>query len=381
MNNNNYTGSKNKNYNHKSDSKNNNKLSKKKSTNSINSKKNNNSNSKNKSNNYNKNSNIKLLSSKKKSNLNNINTSSVKSKSENKVDFKTKEVNSDNNKKTIINWYPGHMTKALRMMKEDIKLIDLVIEICDARIPISSRNPDIDKLADGKARMILLNKSDLADPKINDKWKCYYEKNGIVCLLIDSKKSIGFKDIKNAVSLACKDKIEKDRAKGIINRPLRAMVCGIPNVGKSTFINSYAKKACTKTGNKPGVTKGKQWIRLDKTLELLDTPGVLWPKFESPEVGMNLAMIGSINDEIIHEDELAISIIEFMSDKYSGVIEEKYSIDLCDNTLSTIEKIGISRGCIAKGGECDFRKASKLIIEDFRTGRLGRLTIERVNLD
>jgi len=274
-------------------------------------------------------------------------------------------------------WYPGHMTKAMRMMQEDIKLIDLVIEIIDARIPVSSRNPDIDKLAANKSRMILMNKSDLADKKINESWKQYFEDKGYVCLLIDSKKSVGFKDIKNAVGRACSEKIERDRKKGIINRPLRALVCGIPNVGKSTFINSYAKKACTKTGNKPGVTKGKQWIRLDKTLELLDTPGVLWPKFEDQTVGLHLAMTGSINDEILHADELCYDLLKYMNDNYGGRLEERYGVEGNTDVIALLSDIAVKRGCLIKGGEADTLKAAKLVIEDFRSGKLGNLSVER----
>ena len=177
-------------------------------------------------------------------------------------------------------WYPGHMTKARRMMQENIKLIDLVIELVDARIPISSRNPDIDELGKGKSRIILLNKSDLADPVWNKKWVEYFSNQGMGVLEINSRTGMGIKSIQGLVQEVCKEKIERDRKRGIVNRPVRAMVVGIPNVGKSTFINSFAGKACAKTGNKPGVTKGKQWIRLNKGLELLDTPGILWPKFE-----------------------------------------------------------------------------------------------------
>ncbi len=274
-------------------------------------------------------------------------------------------------------WYPGHMTKAMRMMQEDIKLIDLVIEIIDARIPVSSRNPDIDKLAQNKSRMILMNKSDLADKNVNEAWKKYFEDKGFVCLLIDSKKSMGFKDIKAAVGKACSEKIERDRKKGIINRPLRALVCGIPNVGKSTFINAYAKKACTKTGNKPGVTKGKQWIRLDKTLELLDTPGVLWPKFEDQKVGLHLAMTGSINDEILHSDELCYDLLKYMNESYQGRVEERYGVENNADAIKLLESISIKRGCLVKGGEPDIDKAAKMVIEDFRSGKLGNISVER----
>lgn len=289
---------------------------------------------------------------------------------------KTDDVKGYNSGK-IINWYPGHMTKAMRMMQEDIKLIDLVVEICDARIPVASRNPDIDKLCNNKARMILLNKADLADKRENEKWKKYYEEQGIVCLLIDSRNSVGFKDIKAAVQTACKEKIERDRKRGIINRPLRAMICGIPNVGKSTFINSYAKKACAKTGNKPGVTKGKQWIRLDKTLELLDTPGVLWPKFDNEMVGLHLAMTGSINDEILHEDEIAVSIISFMKENYAGILADRFKLDESQDDYEILNGIASCRGCLAKGGELDTGKAAKLLIDDFRSGKLGNITLER----
>lgn len=182
-----------------------------------------------------------------------------------------------------LQWYPGHMTKAKRMMQEDIKLIDVVIELVDARIPLASRNPDIDEMAKGKARIVLLNKFDLADDKKTLEWKAWFEEQGIFATLVNSKSGKGIKEVHQVIQEACKEKIERDRKRGIKNRPIRAMVVGIPNVGKSTFINSFAGKACTKTGNKPGVTKGKQWIRLNKSVELLDTPGILWPKFEDEQ--------------------------------------------------------------------------------------------------
>jgi len=274
-------------------------------------------------------------------------------------------------------WYPGHMTKAMRMMQEDIKLIDLVIEIVDARIPFSSRNPDIDELGKNKGRLILLNKSDLADPMGNAAWVDYYKQNSITAVLIDSRKGTGLREIQNAVQVACKEKIERDRKRGIMNRPLRAMVAGIPNVGKSTFINSYAKKACTKTGNKPGVTKGKQWIRLNKSLELLDTPGVLWPKFEDKTVGLHLAMIGSINDEILQTDELAYEIIDFMKANYPGELSRRYDIEEDGDRIELLERICHSRGCLGKGAAPDLGKASGIVIEEFRSGKLGQITIER----
>lgn len=273
-------------------------------------------------------------------------------------------------------WYPGHMTKAKRMMQEDIKLVDLVIELVDARIPMSSRNPDIDKLGAGKGRMVLLNKSDLSDPKKNKEWVEYFKKQGITVIEINSKTGNGLKSIQNAVNEACKEKRERDKKRGILNRPIRAMVVGIPNVGKSTFINSYAGKACTKTGNKPGVTKGKQWIRLGKGLELLDTPGILWPKFEDQEVGMKLAFIGSINDEILLEDELAIDLIRFLNQWYPGSIENRFHIEEWENETQVLEKIGKARGCYKKGNEIDFTKAASILMDEFRAGKLGKMTLE-----
>ncbi len=273
-------------------------------------------------------------------------------------------------------WYPGHMTKAKRMMQEDIKLIDLVIELVDARAPLSSRNPDIDDLAKNKARMILLNKSDLADARKNSKWVEYFKKQGFHVLEINARSGTGMKAISAMVQEACKEKIERDRKRGIVNRPVRAMVVGIPNVGKSTFINSFAGKACTKTGNKPGVTKGKQWIRLNKTLELLDTPGILWPKFEDQKVGMRLAFLGSINDDIIIRSELALQLIDFLKQDYPAAIRERYGVEPYEKDLDTLTEIAKARMCFAKGEEPDYDKASGILIDDFRSGRLGRITLE-----
>lgn len=275
-----------------------------------------------------------------------------------------------------IQWYPGHMTKAKRMMQEDIKLIDLVIELLDARIPLSSRNPDIDTLAGNKSRLILLNKSDLADEKITNEWTEYFNKKGFLVVKLDSRNRGGMKLVNNAIMEACKAKIERDRKRGIINRPVRAMVAGIPNVGKSTFINSFAGKACVKTGNKPGVTKGKQWIRLNKNVELLDTPGILWPKFDDEKVGTDLAFIGSVNDQILNLNELAFELTEFIIKAYPGVISERYGVE--ENEPNSIfEAVALNKSCLKKGGEPDIDKAVAMIIDDFRSGKLGRISIEK----
>lgn len=273
-------------------------------------------------------------------------------------------------------WYPGHMTKAKRMMQENIKLIDLVIELVDARIPMSSRNPDIDELSQNKARMILLNKADMAEEKWNDAWTEYFKSKGYHVVKVNSKKGTGIKSIQGVIKEACKEKIERDRKRGILNRPVRAMVVGIPNVGKSTFINALAGKACAKTGNKPGVTKGKQWIRLNKQVELLDTPGILWPKFEDQEVGLRLAFIGSIKDEILNTEELAGELIKFMNQYYPGVLEEKYNIESDNDEYVVLNHIAESRHCLVRGNELDTEKAAGLLMDDFRNGRLGRLTLE-----
>ncbi len=264
-------------------------------------------------------------------------------------------------------------------MEENMKLIDLVIELVDARIPLSSRNPDIDTLGKNKSRLILLNKSDLADEKANKEWMEYFRKQGMYVLEVNSKNGRGLKAINGIVQEVCKKKIERDKKRGIIGRPVRAMVVGIPNVGKSTFINSFVGKTCTKTGNKPGVTKGKQWIRMNKSLELLDTPGILWPKFESEEVGFKLALIGSMNDEIISIDEMALDFINILKNRYPGMLAARYGLDGLDDGRSALEildAVAKNRGCLKKGEELDRNKAGALLVDDFRSGRLGRITLE-----
>lgn len=277
-----------------------------------------------------------------------------------------------------IQWYPGHMTKARRMMQENIKLIDLIIELVDARAPLSSRNPDIDELGKGKARLILLNKADLASEFWNETWMEWFRARGYFTVKLDSRSKAGMKSIQNVIREACKEKIERDRKRGILNRPVRAMVVGIPNVGKSTFINSFAGKACTKTGNRPGVTKGAQWIRLNKQVELLDTPGILWPRFDDQQVGVRLAILGSVNDEILNLEELAGELAVFLQKHYPGSLSERYKEEFPEalEAWQILRKVAGARACIQKGGEPDVERASSFLLDDFRAGRMGKITLE-----
>lgn len=271
------------------------------------------------------------------------------------------------------------MSKAKRQMEEDLKVIDAVVEILDARIPVSSKNPDIDVLAKNKYRILILNKCDLADPERTSFYKKQYEEKGFFVHTCDSRSSAGVKGSLDVIMKACEEKIKKDRSRGIIGRPIRAMVAGIPNCGKSTFINSIAGKACAKTGNKPGVTKGRQWIRLNRQVELLDTPGILWPKFEDQTIGMKIAFIGSINDDILYPEELCYYLIGVLKERYPDSLKNRYFKDV-DNVPEDINEavaaIAVSRGCLAGGGKPDILKASKMIIDDFRSSRLGRITLE-----
>ena len=274
-------------------------------------------------------------------------------------------------------WYPGHMSKAKRAMQEDLKLINVIIELVDARVPLSSKNPDIDPMANGKSRIILLNKCDLADAAVTAQWKKYYEKKGFFVALVNSKQGKGVKQVNEVIQSACKEKIERDRRRGILNRPIRAMIVGIPNVGKSTFINSFAGKACTQTGNKPGVTKGKQWIRLNKNVELLDTPGILWPKFEDQTVGLRLAFIGSIKDELSNQYELCLLLMKYLQEHYPEAVPKAYQIEADDSEVVLLERVAKRRGCLKAGGEYDLDKAANYVIDDFRNGRLGAISLEQ----
>ena len=275
-------------------------------------------------------------------------------------------------------WYPGHMTKARRMMQENIALIDLLIELTDARAPQAGRNPDFDSLAKGKSRIVVLNKADLADDVQTKRWSTHYEEQGFLTAQIDSRSGSGVRKLKPLIDRACAEKMERNRRRGIVNRPVRAMIAGIPNVGKSTFINSFAGRAAAKTGDRPGVTKGKQWIRLNKNVELLDTPGILWPKFDDREIGMKLALIGSIRDEITDPAELAVWLIRYLYREYPDAVPDRYGVETTDDMAEVLKEIAVKRGCLKAGAAADLEKASQLVIDDFRSGRLGKLTLEKV---
>ncbi len=276
-----------------------------------------------------------------------------------------------------IQWYPGHMTKAKRMMQEDIKLIDIVVELLDARAPLSSKNPDIDVMAKNKYRLIILNKADMADDRYTEAWEKYFQKQGFYTARVNARSGSGMKQLVPLIQEVCREKIERDKKRGILHRPIRAMIVGIPNVGKSTFINSFAKRAVAKVGNKPGVTKGKQWIRLNKNVELLDTPGILWPKFEDQQVGIRLAMIGSIRDEILNVSELALLIIDFMKENYRQLFESRYGFSMKDKAVDTLMELAEVRNCRLKGNELDYDKASMLLLEEFRNAKIGKMSLER----
>lgn len=277
-----------------------------------------------------------------------------------------------------IQWYPGHMTKTVRMMSENISLVDVVVELIDARIPYSSKNPDIDNLAKNKKRIIVMNKTDLADPAKTEVWKKWFEAKGFTVILADAVKGTGVNKVADTARTLMKDKIEREKARGRLFVPVRAMIVGIPNVGKSTFINKTVGKTTAKTGDKPGVTKGKQWIRIKKDFELLDTPGILWPKFEDEEVGLKLAMIGSINDNILDTETLCTEYINLMMVVNPNFIKSRYNVefDTIDEPHDVLEKIAVSRGFIKKGGEPDCERTAKIVLDEFRGGKIGKITLE-----
>ena len=289
-------------------------------------------------------------------------------------------------------WYPGHMTKAKRMMQENVRLVDLVIEILDARVPLSSRNPDVDQLAQGKQRMIILSKADLADPELTAEYVNYFTKKKIEAIALDARTRKANTQIMKALSKITREKKERDQKRGIRNRPVRAMICGIPNVGKSTFINSLSGRSSAKTGNKPGVTKGKQWISF-AGLELLDTPGILWPKFEDQNVGVRLALVGSIRDEILDEEDLARRLLEILLRRYPSLLRDRYFV--ADDAKDAVEipeqseyndrelheilvQIAAVRNLLRSGAEPDPVRAAHLLLDDFRSGRIGRITLDEL---
>ena len=289
-------------------------------------------------------------------------------------------------------WYPGHMTKAKRMMQENVRLVDLVIEILDARVPLSSRNPDVDQLAQGKQRMIILSKADLADPELTAEYVNFFTEKKIEAIALDARTRKSNTQIMKALSKITKEKKERDQKRGIRNRPVRAMICGIPNVGKSTFINSLSGRSSAKTGNKPGVTKGKQWISF-AGLELLDTPGILWPKCEDQNVGVRLALVGSIRDEILDEEDLARRLLEILLRRYPSLLRDRYFVS--DDAKDAVEipeqseyndrelheilvQIAAVRNLLRSGAEPDPVRAAHLLLDDFRSGRIGRITLDEL---
>lgn len=279
--------------------------------------------------------------------------------------------------KTNINWYPGHMAKTKKQITEDLKLIDIVIEILDARIPIASTNPDIQESIKDKTKIVVLNKSDLADNEATKDWIKYFQKNGITAVSVEANNGKNIKEVIGIIKEKYKDISEKYLKKGRIGKSARVMVLGIPNVGKSTFINSLAKRNTAKVGNKPGVTKQKQWIKIDNNIELMDTPGMLWPRLDNKELAMHLAYVGTIGDNAIDNEEIAYSLLEYLMHNYPKKLEERYNVELDGKeTLKILNEIARKRGAILQGNNINMQKVSDIILNEFRSGKLGRITIE-----
>ena len=278
-----------------------------------------------------------------------------------------------------IQWYPGHMTKAKRMMQENMRLIDLVIEIVDARLPVSSRNPQIDELVGTKPRLMLLNKADIADAKLNKEWEEYFAQKGISAYAVSSTSGKNFNFIFEKCKSLLSEKIQREKEKGIVNRPVKIMICGVPNVGKSSFINKLSGRKSAVTGDRPGVTKGKQWIRLKNNFELLDTPGILWPKFDDEKVGLKLAFTGAIKDDIIDTEELSCHLLEYLRDNYPKSLEERYKMTdfLNMQSYELLEYLGKKRGFVVSGGEIDTERAAGILLDEFRGAKLGNITLEK----
>ncbi len=300
-------------------------------------------------------------------------------------------MSNENSAKTNINWYPGHMAKTKKQIIEDLKLIDVVVELLDARIPMSSQNPDLQQIAKNKKKIIVLNKCDLADEQENKKWVTYFEKKGIKAILTDANSGFGINEVTRQIENIMKDDITKNAEKGRIGKSIRVMILGIPNVGKSSFINRISKKTSAGVGNKPGFTKQKQWIRLSNNIELLDTPGVLWPKFENEKVALNLSFVGTIKDDILEKTEIAFYLLKFLLENYKENVTERYKIlneefeNIVENNQNPNEQImdifnliGKKRGAIVSGGNVDEEKVANLLLDDFRTGKLGRISLEKI---
>ena len=292
--------------------------------------------------------------------------------------------NSDktNSEKMNIHWYPGHMTKTRRQIEADLKQVDAVCEIVDARIPMSSRNPDIDSICGNKPRIIVLNRMDLADPAATKKWMAYFKKKGFAVIATDCKTKKGIADFTPAARIACKEKLERDAARGM-NRPLKVMVVGIPNVGKSTLINQISGRKGAKAENRPGVTRGKQWVTVDSGLQLMDTAGILWPKFEDPQVGMMLAYTGAVKEGVIDVEELAYFLMELLHKYYPQTLIDRYKVEAPEGTRGweLMEMAGRKRGYLISGGEVNLERMCKVLIDEFRSGKLGKFTLEQPEED
>lgn len=280
-----------------------------------------------------------------------------------------------------INWYPGHMAKTRRLLIDNLKLVDVVIELLDARVPYSSQNPEFDKIFNNKKRVKVFNKYDLSDPHISNQWKLFFEKQGIPCIFINSKTGSGFKILLTEIEKQLAEKFEHDRKRGIQRRPVRAMVVGIPNVGKSTFINRLTGRSSARTGDRPGVTKDKQWIKVNKNIHLLDTPGILWPKFEDKQIGLNLALSGAIKDEIMDLQGLSYKLIEFLTCNYNSNFEFRYSIATSGKKpYEILNEIALKRGFLIEMGKPDTLKASQVLLDEFRGAVIGKISLEKPEL-
>ena len=277
-----------------------------------------------------------------------------------------------------IQWYPGHMTKTRRQMENDVKLVDLVAEVVDARIPISSRNPDIDAMVGDRPRLIIFNRADQADPAITERWVAWFMQRRCDVLETDAKSGRGVGQFSSAAKQVLKDKLEAWKAKGQIGRPIRAMVVGVPNVGKSTFINKVAKRKSAKASDRPGVTRGKQWVSVDAGLELLDTPGILWPKFEDETTGLHLAFTGAVKDEITDVEGLACALLELLRNRYPKALEVRYKLTDVDGLQGweLLEQCARKRGMLVSGGEVNTERMANVLLDEFRGGKLGRFTLE-----